>query len=451
VTGRIGGGITTHDRREGYLQAVKHWNSRLGRGDVLVVVDDASEVPAPGATYRFDSQAGVARAKNKCLELLMAAGCEHLFLADDDCWPTADDWAARYISTGYRHLCYLWPDRVPQPRGCDARLLYDDGAVYARGWPRGVLLYVHRSVVDAIGGMRTDFPVWGGEHVEYSLRAWSAGLIPYPFMDACDSGAVIHACDEEGSHTRSVPSGVRRKALPQAMALIARYRGSVDYVEYRELPNVCVTILFTKVPDPQRDTRMAPEPGLVSSWRDSITGARAVILHDECDTDDPAWVKVPTGINPYLQRWISVAHWLQDTEARWVFMTDGTDVRMLHEPWEHMSDGALYIGYEPTTLGRSSWLARYHPPYRAWITGHRTLTLHNAGVVGGDLTTMREFTAAMCWEIANREHQVGIGDMGAFNYVTHRSPWAGRVVTGPQVVTRFKAYETEGSAWWAHK
>lgn len=453
--GSVGVTISTHNRRPVFNRTVRQWQSHMPRETVLVVVDDGSDVPVPdipGATViRHDKAQGVAATKNAGMAALMEAGCEHLLLVDDDCWPRRPGLAEHYIQTGYKHLCYLWPDASKQ-KGVSAHVVYDDGQVIARAWPRGVLMYMHRSVVEQIGGYRTEFGVWGGEHVEYSLRAWSAGLIPYPFLDAKHSDRYVWAADEHGHHHRSVPAKVREEQLPKAFELIAQHRGSTDFVEYRDWPNLAVTFLFTKRPDPQRGTRLPPDPNLVAEWRASLRGCEPVVLHDEIATDDPVFVKVPTGINVYLQRWVSVFRYLQDTKAKWVWMTDGTDVVMRHEPWDHMRAGSLYVGWEPSNLGESSWLRQHHPQYGDWILRNKGLPMYNAGVVGGDLTTMREFTAAMCWEISNREHNVGAaGDMAAFNYVCHRPPWRDRIVTGYRVTSKFKAYETDTPAWFSHK
>src|SRR5690606_10124331 len=82
---RIGVGITTHNRPEIFAKTLAEMRKHLPPGAKLVVVDDASKEPVAEADYRFEENAGIARAKNKCLELL--DGCEHIFLFDDDCYP----------------------------------------------------------------------------------------------------------------------------------------------------------------------------------------------------------------------------------------------------------------------------------------------------------------------------------------------------------------------------
>lgn len=119
----IGVGITTHNRRDIFDYCYTRWREHLPVGAVLVVVDDASEVPCPDATYRFDENVGAPQAKNKALELMMNAGCEHLFLADDDIHPTSPNWWQPYIDSPESHLCWARPRRrrLPSTRHLSSR------------------------------------------------------------------------------------------------------------------------------------------------------------------------------------------------------------------------------------------------------------------------------------------------------------------------------------------
>jgi hypothetical protein len=83
-------------------------------------------------------------------------------------------------------------------------------------------------------------------------------------------------------------------------------------------------------------------------------------------------VRVTSGINPYLQRWVAPYHYLRDNCTGWTWFTDGTDVEMLREPWDMMQPGTLYVGHEPTVLG-IAWMLNHHKPYQAWIKGNADL------------------------------------------------------------------------------
>jgi hypothetical protein len=73
-------------------QHMKH----LPAGALVVVVDDGSKpaavVPDGVQLLRHETSLGIVASKNASLSALMDAGCEHLFLWDDDAWPIADNW-----------------------------------------------------------------------------------------------------------------------------------------------------------------------------------------------------------------------------------------------------------------------------------------------------------------------------------------------------------------------
>ena len=179
----IGVGITTHNRRDIFNHSFTRWRKHLPAGAVLVVVDDASDSPCPDATYRFDINVGAPTAKNKCLELLMTAGCDHLFLADDDIYPTVDDWWKPYVDSPEPHLCWARPRRrrLPTTRTEDSHIVTD--------WPSGAVLYMERRVVELVGGYdAATFGAVGFDHANYSDRIHAYGLTRWRFADTEQSG-----------------------------------------------------------------------------------------------------------------------------------------------------------------------------------------------------------------------------------------------------------------------
>lgn len=159
----VGVAISTVGNRPLMLEcAVRDWQNAL----------------MPLVTVQNDDQRrGVAWNKNRGIADLMDAGVEHLFLADDDMAPLFHSSWTRYVEHDLPHLMLCWGkhrrlDPATQP----------GGLTYWK-WPRGVLLYAHRSVVERVGGMRTEFGAGGHEHVEWSRRVHQAGFTPYPFID----------------------------------------------------------------------------------------------------------------------------------------------------------------------------------------------------------------------------------------------------------------------------
>lgn len=216
----VGIGITTHNRTALFLEGLAAHRTHLPPGAVLVIVDDASADPIPEATFRFEQNVGIARAKNKAMELLIDAGCEHLFLFDDDTWPAADGWHAPYVESDQPHLMYLWG--APLYRGDD---------LVAHTHPKGCMLYVHRSVIETVGGMDPRFGVWGHEHASWSDRIHNAGLTRFRYQDVPGPDGRFHACDEAGVIESSVPERVRQAANS---TLYESKRDSSEYIDIRE-------------------------------------------------------------------------------------------------------------------------------------------------------------------------------------------------------------------------
>lgn len=453
ATPTYGVAITTHNRAEIAARCVENVLAE-SPGAYVVVVDDASTQPfhADGVpVFRSDTQLGIAKAKNKCIELLMDAGVEHLFLLDDDCWPTNSGWMKAYAQHPEPHLCYLFKDK--NTRGqvlATPRTTYDDGTMWAQDHPRGCLLYLHRSVVDRVGGYRPEFGIWGNEHVEYSRRIFNAGLTLQPYQDICGSSKLVYSLDEnpadQPNFKRSVPEKIRLGELKRNDEILAQHIDSTDFVDYRPRPNRVITALLTANIDPQRNKKWAADPGLVDAWRNSIKGAEPVVLHDELK-DAPGFVKVPSRHIAYVQRWCSYYQFLRSNPCDWVFCTDGGDVTMQREPWAEMERGKLYVGWEPTVIG-IPWMIDRHPEHREWLLANAQRMLLNCGVVGGDYQTVMEFCHDMAGDLLAVE---SVFDMGSFNKIAYSEKWVNRMVTGPKVSTLFKHKENNNWSWFQHK
>jgi hypothetical protein len=205
----IGVAISTHQRPQILARALAQWAHHMP--DVLVVTHDVHGD-------------GVAATKNRGIAALMQAGCDHLFLADDDIWPINNNWSTPYVHDAQPHLMHCWGKR---------RLMFTQGNHTVWSHPRGVLLYVQRHVIATVGGMRLDFGRWGGEHVEWSRRIHSAGFTTYPFTDVTAARDGIWHCED---YTRATPSTLndteRAAGLAHERAIRERFTNSQDFVEY---------------------------------------------------------------------------------------------------------------------------------------------------------------------------------------------------------------------------
>lgn len=191
----IGIGITTHNRRQTALHAIGEIKRLAPEGSKVVIVDDASDIPYPCADFRFEENAGIAKAKNKCFELL--EGCDHLFLFDDDVYPTRSDWYMFYTRNFQEHLAFTFNRTITGSFG--------DYNCYEL--PCGLMLYYTRKCIDAVGGFDEDYKGYGFEHVDLSKRIFNAGLTIAPFMDYADSLDLFYSYDY---HRRIQPSSYNR-------------------------------------------------------------------------------------------------------------------------------------------------------------------------------------------------------------------------------------------------
>lgn len=471
VAPSIGIGITTHNRFNIFSKTLDEIRRFVPANAKIVVVDDASETPNPEATYRFNKNVGIARAKNKCFELLYNAGCEHIFLFDDDCYPIVEDWHKPYIESQEPHLNYIFEEfrGGNKPALNDTLLLYSDSKIRAYSHARGCMCYYKRVCLDVCGGMSPLFGRWGYEHPDLSNRIYNAGLTSFRYMDVPDSGKLFYSRDE---HTGNADSTVQGEARMECITTNSKIYDSrkeiTEYVEFREKQNIILTCLFTKVKDTQRanEAPLKANVELLCPLIDSMKGQRLVVFTDSFSNSDDnniQYINVETSLsNVYFQRWVSYYQYiLQNKDSiDKIFIVDGTDVQMLNNPFPTMEEGKLYTGDEAERTG-CDWMKDHHPHnlIQAFIKQNENKVLLNAGLLGGDVETIISFLnkfLAFYFQSVGDSHfnankpDCGDTDMGLFNYIA-RTHFADRLVHGTQVNTVFKAEKANNVSWFKHK
>lgn len=467
---RIGIAITTHNRADVLSRALTQHLQFLPAGALVVVIDDGSKpaavVPDGVLLHRHESSLGIVASKNASLAALMDAGCEHLFLWDDDAWPTADNWHLPYIESPEPHLAYQFLDLAGRNKLNDMAVLYRDDKHIAYTGQRGVMLYYHRSAIEKVGGFDSVYGRGMYEHPDLALRIYNSGLSTWAFADVAGSEKLIHSMDEYEEVTRSIPRP-ERESLAKTNALIYSARrdsGYSGYAPYRQQHDVVITSLLTSEPDPQRKIKMAADPALLQAWANSIRGAKAVVLADELNTA-PVGATLAlapaANMSPYFARWIHIyQHLREHPEYRFVWCTDGTDVEMLREPWAEMEPGKIYVGSEHKTYSEEWMKTNHHgKAYSGFLEKYRDDQLLNAGLLGGYRDDVMEFAHRIIrqhylieshrfWKMETAS--ATLVDMGAFGIAA--KSFGDRIVTGPKVHTVFK---TDGIgkevAWWKHK
>ena len=470
ISSRIGIAITTHNRTDVFSRAIAQHKKYLPPGALVVVIDDGSAptavVPDGIQLIRHEKSLGIVASKNRSLEALVDAGCEHLFLWDDDAWPIADNWHIPYIESPEPHLAYQFKDLAGPKKLNDMAELYRDNKHVAYTGQRGVMLYYHRSAIEKVGGFD---PIYGRgmyEHPDLALRIHNAGLTTWAFADVVGSEKLIYSLDEHEQVNRSVPRPEREVLVKRNVGIYngRRDTGYTGFASYSRNPNLVLTTLLTSQPDPQRVVSMKADPQLLQAWADSISGALPIVLADELKES-------PTGaglfevsalrMSPYFARWLHIyQHLRSHPEYHLVWCTDGTDVEMLSEPWDEMEPDKIYVGSEAKTYS-DPWMKKNHygQTYHSFFNKHKAEALLNAGLLGGCREDVMEFAHRIIrlyyrieslrfWGI-EKAPSTSV-DMGAFGIVA--KSFGDRVVTGPRVHTVFK---TDGfgkeSAWWKHK
>ncbi|MGK3115355.1 glycosyltransferase family 2 protein [Candidatus Pantoea formicae] len=470
INSRIGIAISTHNRHEVLSRSLDQHLKYLPDGALVVVVDDGSSkpvsVPDGVRLIRCDMSRGIVAAKNFSLEALIDAGCEHLFLWDDDAWPAAGGWERPYIESPEPHLAYQFQDFATGQKLNDIAVLYRDNKHVAYTGQRGVMLYYHRSAIEKVGGFDPIYQRGMYEHSDLAMRIHNAGLTSWAFADVVGSSELIYSLDEHQAVDRSVPKPDREAQVKRNVTIHNKRRdeGYTGYADFRQQRNVVITSLLTSQPDPQRGSKMTASPDMLAKWAASVKGGDALVLADEL-ASAPAGaslVIVPNvKMNVYFRRWLHIWQHLRDhPEYNFVWCTDGTDVEMLREPWQEMEQGKIYIGSEPKTYA-DAWAKQNHPEaiYQSFIADHQHDVMLNAGLLGGsrdDVMAIAHGIVRLYYQIESlrfwqkEKAAAAVGDMIAFGIVAHR--YADRLVTGPCIHTVFK---TDGigkeCAWWKHK
>lgn len=448
----IGIGITTHNRNQLVASTVAKM-IELTPNAKVVVVDDCSEYPVriDGVeVYRFSTNVGIAKAKNKCLELL--ADCENIFLFDDDTYPEKPLWYAPYVASKEHHLMYLFEDWASGVPVGDDSIVYEDGDIVAHAHARGCMLYVDQEVLRTVGGMDVRYGKAMNEHLDYSDRIYNAGLTTFPYMDVPNSNELIHSMDEY-QETKSTISKIERGSLVvMNNALLRQNAGSSAYMPYGR--NAVVASYFTGVFDAQRvgtdQERWQTNTDAIHKLKHSVEyyGLQLDLIHN-CFDDMPNLTTISR--SPYFERWLKEWQYLRDhPEIEYCFVVDSTDVDMLRYPFNDMQAGVLYVGDEPEQTLANEWLLTRHlePTVNNFFRQHQELPLLNCGVVGGT----RQLVMDVCRDIyeygfAHPEEQT---EMGVFNWLMH-TKYADKLEYGRHVTTIFKQYEARSKAWFRHK
>jgi len=451
----IGIGLTTHNRydvfKNSYVQILRH----MPKEARLFVVDDASKVPVPEADLRFETNVGIAAAKNACIAAL--DDCDYIFLFDDDTFCKVPNWHLPYINSGLNHAMMIFP-RLANGQSTNNRLIKTVGNLRYFASPCGNMLFFTKEAIQTVGGMDVGYGTWGGEHESMSQRIFNNGLTPHPFIDVKESLSLFYSHDYHLSCPRSVSTEVRKEQIKKIIPKLQSEKKSKEFIPYKEMTGMVITTYFTGFEDPQRGEKWEPnitdiDPLFVSilshcekplvvltdSFPYLKKGIRAEFVQTECT------------MNPYLQRWVSILEYIETVKEDYVFCVDATDVEMLRNPFKDNLGNYIWVGDEPSTIN-NEWLKKHHsqPLFDKFLKTHANKPLLNAGVLGGRTSVVKSFLERMVWYIKN--HEILYSDMLLFNFVLY-AEFPEAIKHGRECTNVFKSYSVnpKHNSYFKHK
>jgi hypothetical protein len=208
--------ITTRNRPEMLDACLLHFTTYSNEHQLkhLVIYDDAS---TPGLRLKNQAivkkygledcyycgaeQVGIAQAKNSCLYLLGNA-YSYYFLFDDDTFPIEHGWMELYIDahqqSGYQHLLY--------GNNVHNTILEQANGIECYNTAYGVLLFFTKSMYDTLGGFCSEYGFYGGEHIDYTLRAQKTGMTnkEKPFAGPINCARYIWNYDTHADYQRTL-------------------------------------------------------------------------------------------------------------------------------------------------------------------------------------------------------------------------------------------------------
>ena len=148
---------------------------RIGVGRITVGkrVLHSLRLPAGAiyAEYRDEAMRGPAYARNQVLKQLMDAGCDFIFLFDDDCYPIMDGWAEYFVDNSKRYSLHF----LGLPEAFKSKLVrHAFGEVVYWESIIGCFNFQTRRFMETVGYYSEEFVGYGYEDSSRNQRAMRA-------------------------------------------------------------------------------------------------------------------------------------------------------------------------------------------------------------------------------------------------------------------------------------
>lgn len=177
-------GITTYNRPE-VLEFTLSQFDKFG-GDIIIIDDHSDKKPSKRC-IRNKERLGIAKSKNKCINLLKEY--DRIFLFDDDCFPVKDKWWE--YPEGHHFVHAEYPQQYISK--------YNKDTIWWTGC-MGCSMMLDQEVLEKCGGMDESFGIYGFEHVEFTHRIFKLGLTPSPYVTTRNLSDNIWSLDARGSY-----------------------------------------------------------------------------------------------------------------------------------------------------------------------------------------------------------------------------------------------------------
>lgn len=379
----IGIAITTttdEHRKECYQKCIKAIEEfkPLGLVHIYVNVDKEKQ--------------GVTLSKNKCIENLYNAGCEHFFLFDDDCWPTKHGWEQVFIYSKLQHTCLIFSDRNGVFDGLK-HVKTKDGIDHFNN-ARGVMMYFTRNCIEKIGGIDLRYSKYGFEHLGLSIRINNRGLTPGQFIMPSGAMKYFYCADMEKTNRPVFCQTDKIIQVNRSRPIYTEEKASKDWKPFRK-QDMVLTCLFKNVSDPQGRIFKANYDSVLELAYSAKKHANAetLIFTDnkkptEYDILKYAYAKVDRKYNLYSYRFIKYLEWMKTNRIYLnnVYLTDATDTGFNIMPV--IEKGKVYINTE-TEGGNQTWLknkyktSKYKRTFSEEVLLKRGNDMWNCGVIYG--------------------------------------------------------------------
>jgi GT2 family glycosyltransferase len=214
---KIGVGIVTYNRPEMLLKLLN--GLVLCPIDLLVVVNDGFPF-ADNYLYNYpidkviqnETNIGVGASKNKLFNELLAAGCEHIFIIEDDMRIKRHDIFEAYIAaaetTGIEHFMFAYHGSMNKINNKEINprvtINYSDGvAISLHLYAVGSFCYYTKKVLEDVGLMDESY-FNAFEHIDHSYRIALKGYTT-PFLAWADiANSLDYICEQSDTMDSSV-------------------------------------------------------------------------------------------------------------------------------------------------------------------------------------------------------------------------------------------------------